>query len=298
MKNKIFFRGTGTALVTPFKDDGSVDTNSLKKLVKYQVVNGVDAVIPAGTTGESATLSDKEQAQVIETVASAAGGKIRIIAGAGSNSTVKAIALAKHALECGADGILSVGPYYNKPTQEGFFRHYASIAEAVDAPLIVYNVPGRTGSNIEAATVLRIAEEIPNIAGIKEASGNFVQIMEILRSRPDHFGVWSGDDALTLPMLALGADGVISVVANEAPKLFSRMVNLCLKGNFSHAREIHNRLLPLMNINFVESSPIPVKAALAMMGLISERYRLPLVPLGDKHRPVLEKILEQLGLLD
>jgi 4-hydroxy-tetrahydrodipicolinate synthase len=223
---------------------------------------------------------------------------VKVIAGAGSNSTTKALALAKKMIGAGAHGVLSVAPYYNKPTQEGFYQHYAAIAEATDSPIIVYNVPGRTASNIEAETTLRIAEEIPNVVGIKEASGNLGQIMEILRNRPAGFGVWSGDDAITLPMVALGADGVVSVVSNEVPGMFSQMVRLCLKGKFEKATALHNRLLPLMNFNFVESNPIPVKAALAMMGMIEERYRLPLVPLSDKHRPKLKQILEELDLLN
>ena len=221
----------------------------------------------------------------------------RFAPGAGSNSTVKAIALAKKVLAVGADGILSVGPYYNKPTQEGYYQHYAAVADAIDAPIVVYNVPGRTASNIEAFTTLRMAEEIPNIVGVKEASGNFVQIMEILRHRPKRFNVWSGDDAITFPLIALGADGVVSVVSNEVPKQFSEMVRLCLKGEFNRAIKLHYQLLDLMNFNFVESNPIPVKATLAMMGFIEEHYRLPLVPLSKKHRPRLKEILQELTLI-
>jgi 4-hydroxy-tetrahydrodipicolinate synthase len=198
----------------------------------------------------------------------------------------------------GADGILSVAPYYNKPTQEGYFRHYHAIAEAVDAEIIVYNVPGRTASNIESETTLRMAEEISCLAGIKEASGNFTQIMEILRHREKGFGVWSGDDSIALPLAALGADGVVSVVSNVAPKMFSEMVRLCLKGKFEQASVLHYKLLPLMNFDFVESNPIPVKAALVLMGLIREEYRLPMVELSEKHRPKLKKILEDLKLLN
>lgn len=297
MAKKVFFRGTGTALVTPFNAAGDVDRKALRQLVDFQINNGIEALIPCGTTGESVTLTDDEHAIVVEIVVENARKRVPVIAGAGSNSTSKAISLAKKVVAAGADGILSVAPYYNKPTQEGFFRHYATLAEEIDVPIIVYNVPGRTASNIEAETTLRMAEEIPNIIGIKEASGNFGQIMEILRNRPKGFGVWSGDDAITLPMIALGADGVISVVSNEEPKLFSHMVRLCLKGKFKEAVKLHNKLLPLMNVNFIESNPIPVKAALAMMGLIEEKYRLPLVPLSEKHRPKLKKILQQLKLV-
>lgn len=297
-KRKVLFRGTGTALVTPFKNNGSVDEVALRDLVDFQINGGVEALLPIGTTGESVTLSDDEQVFVVETVVDQARGRVTVIAGAGGNATSKVVASAKKMVEAGADAILSVAPYYNKPTQEGFYQHYSAIADAVDAPIVMYNVPGRTASNMEAATTLRIAEEIPNVVGIKEASGNFGQIMEILRNRPAGFGVWSGDDAITLPLIALGADGVVSVVSNEVPKLFSQMVRYCLKGKFNKALPLHNKLLPLMEVNFIESNPIPVKAALAMMGMIEERYRLPLVPLSEKHRPKLKKILSDLGLLD
>ena len=297
MKQKLLFRGTGTALVTPFTKTGTVDEPALQRLVEFQIKNGVEALLPTGTTGESVTLSDDEQARVVEIVASQTNGRVPVITGSGSNSTSKSIALSKLVVSHGADGILSVGPYYNKPTQEGYFQHFAAIADAVDAPMIVYNVPGRTASNIEAETTLRIAEEIPTVAGIKEASANFSQIMEILKHRPKNFAVWSGDDAITLPLAALGADGVVSVVSNEVPKEFSQMVRLCLNGKFNQAIALHNKLLPLMNFNFVESNPIPVKAALAMMGMIEEEYRLPMVPLNEKHRPRLKAILKELKLV-
>lgn len=297
MKRPYIFRGTGTALVTPFTGNGSVDAKALRKLVEFQIAGGVEALLPTGTTGEAVTLTESEQAKVVEIVAEQAGGRVPVIAGAGSNATSKAIDLGRLLTGVGADGILVVAPYYNKPTQEGLFRHFAAIAEAVDAPMIVYNVPGRTSSNIEAHTALRIAEEIPLAAGIKEASGNFGQVMEILRNRPNGFAVWSGDDATTLPFAALGADGVVSVVSNQVPKLFSEMVRLCLRGKFAEAGKIHYRLLPLMNANFIESNPIPVKAGLAMMGMIEEVYRLPLVRMSDKHRPVLRKILRDLRLV-
>ncbi|HLX11652.1 MAG TPA: 4-hydroxy-tetrahydrodipicolinate synthase [Bacteroidota bacterium] len=297
MKSNLLFRGTGTALVTPFTADGAIDEKALKGLVDFQIEGGVEAILPTGTTGESVTLNEDEQKRVIEIVVERAKGKAKIIPGTGSNSTAKAIALSKMAMEAGADGILVVGPYYNKPTQEGFFRHYAAIADAVDAPMIVYNVPGRTSSNIEAETTLRMAEDIPSVAGIKEASANFSQIMEILRRRPKGFAVWSGDDAITLPLAALGADGVVSVVSNQIPRMFSDMVRLCLVGDFVKATKQHNAMLPLMNFNFVESNPIPVKAALAMMGKISEHYRLPMVPMSEKHKPRLKEILKELKLV-
>ncbi len=297
MKTPLLFRGTGTALVTPFTTDGMVDDRALRALVEFQIRAGVEALLPTGTTGESATLSEDEQEIVVAIVAEQTRGRVPVIAGAGSNSTSKAISLSRRMLSAGADGILSVAPYYNKPTQEGYFQHYESIVEAIDGPIIVYNVPGRTASNIEAETTLRIAEDLPTVAGIKEASGNFTQIMEILRRRPSGFGVWSGDDSITLPLVALGADGVVSVVSNEAPRKFSNMVRLCLDGKFEKAAKLHNDLLPLMNFNFVESSPIPVKCALAMMGMIKEKCRLPLVPMSAKHRPRLRAILKELDLV-
>lgn len=294
---KMIFRGTGTAIVTPFRSDGSIDERALRRLVDFQIKGGVEAILPTGTTGESVTLTDAEQERVIAIVVDQARGRVKVVAGAGSNATQKAVGLARQARNAGADGILSVGPYYNKPTQEGYFRHYAAIADAVDLPIIVYNVPTRTASNIEAATTLRIAEEIPRVVGVKEASGNIVQMMEILRSRPRGFAVYSGDDQFTLPLMSLGAEGVVSVVSNEVPKEFSTMVRYCIEGKFEKATTLHNRLLPLMNVNFIESNPIPVKAALAMMGKIGEHYRLPMVPLSKKHRPLLRSVLLDLGLL-
>lgn len=291
------FQGTGTALVTPFKKDGSLDEKSLRRLVDFQIKNGVEALIPVGTTGESPTLTYKEHYRVFDIVIDQANGRAKIFAGTGSNSTEEAIEQSKHAKKAGADAALVVGPYYNKPTQDGYFQHYRAIADAVDIPIIVYNVPGRTGGNIEASTILKMASEIPAIMAVKEASGNMAQIMEIARNKPRGFSLLSGDDALTLPMMSLGGDGCISVVANETPKDFSDMVRFCLKGQWGMALSLHNKLLPLMNINFIEANPIPVKAALAMMGLIEEVYRLPLVPIGDKNREKLKTVLKDFALL-
>jgi 4-hydroxy-tetrahydrodipicolinate synthase len=292
---KQVFSGCIVALVTPLLSDGSVDEKSLRGLVEFQIAQGIDGIVPCGTTGESATLGHDEQGQVIKIVVEQARRRVPIVAGAGSNSTQTAVALAKQAQAAGVDGILSVAPYYNKPTQEGLFLHFQAIARSVDLPVIVYNVPGRTSSNIEAATIFRLSE-IANVTGVKEASGNMAQIMEILRNKPPHFSVLSGDDALTLPMLALGADGLISVAANEAPRLMRDMVAAGLKGDFANARALHHRLLPLMNVNFIESSPIPVKAALAMMGKIQETYRLPLCPMREENRTKLAKVLKELAL--
>jgi 4-hydroxy-tetrahydrodipicolinate synthase len=297
MKRKALFRGTATALVTPFKKDGSVDETTLRELVDFQISGQVEALVPVGSTGEGATLSEMEQAFVIEDVVEQVNGRVPVIAGASSNSTIKARDLARKAKESGADAILSVAPYYNKPTQEGIYQHFSSIADAVEIPIVIYNVPGRTASNISAETALRLAEEIPFVAGVKEASGNISQIMEILRNRQDGFCVWAGDDNMTLPLVALGADGVVSVVSNEVPKLFSELVRLALKGKFGKARDLHYKLLPLMEINFVESNPIPVKAALAMMGMIEEHYRLPLVQISTAARLRVEAVLRDLKLI-
>jgi len=296
-KRTLLFRGTGTALVTPFKKDGSVDEVVLRELVDRQIRAKVDALVPVGSTGEAATLSDAEQAHVIEVVVEQARGRIPVIAGASSNSTSKAIALAKEAKRRGADAILTVAPFYNKPTQEGLYQHFGAIAEAVEIPVVIYNVPGRTASNIEARTALRLADESPFIAGVKEASANIGQIMEILHHRPRGFGLWSGDDNLTLPLVALGADGIISVVSNEIPAEFAMMVRHALRGNYEKARDLHYRLLGLMNLNFIESNPIPVKAAMAMMELMGETTRLPLTSLSDAARPKLEQALRELKLI-
>lgn len=297
MKRKLLFRGTATALVTPFKKDGSVDEPALRDLVDFQLRGKVEALVPVGSTGEGATLSENEQAAIIQMVVDQANGKVPVIGGASSNSTAKAVALARTAKESGADAILTVAPFYNKPTQDGLRQHFGAIADAVDIPIVLYNVPGRTASNIEAKTALKLAEDIPHLAGIKEASANFAQIMEILHHRPAGFGVWSGDDNLTLPLIALGADGVISVVANEVPRMFSDMVRAALKNKWETAREFHYRLLHLMNVNFIESNPIPVKAALNMMGMIENQLRLPLVPLSDAHRLRMEEVLSELKLI-
>jgi 4-hydroxy-tetrahydrodipicolinate synthase len=298
MPSQFSFKGVATALVTPMHQaDGTVDEGALRSLVEFQITNGVNGVVPCGTTGESATLNHAEHHHVMDVVVEQTAGRVPVIIGAGSNSTREAISLTQHARAIGANAVLSIAPYYNKPTQEGFYQHYKAITESVEIPIFVYNVPGRTGSNITAEATLRIAE-LPGIAGIKEASGNIQQIMEILRHRPPHFTVLSGDDALTLPLMALGADGAISVIANEAPLLFSSMVRLCLEEKFSEARVVHEELLKLMNLNFIESNPIPVKSALAMMGMIEEAYRLPLTPMSGDHRFAIRRALEELHLLE
>ena len=290
------FQGTGTAMVTPFKADGTIDEKALRRFVDFQIDGGVDMLLPCGTTGEGATLDEQETDRVIQIVIEQAKRRVPVIAGAGSNSTAKAVQITRRAKKAGADGVLSVGPYYNKPTQQGFYEHFKAIAEAENMPVIVYNVPGRTGSNIEAKTMLRLAE-IPNIVAVKEASGNIGQIMEIIREAPRDFRVLCGDDAMALPVIAVGGDGIVSVVSNEAPSMMSEMIDAALDGHLERAKELHYKLLPLMNINFIESNPIPVKAALAMMGLIEENYRLPLVRIGAANREKLAKVVEEVGLL-
>ena len=290
------FQGTGTAMITPFKSDGSIDEKALRRFVDFQIEGGVDMLLPCGTTGEGATLDENETDRVIQIVIEQAKRRVPVIVGAGSNSTAKAVQLTKRAKKVGADGVLSVGPYYNKPTQQGYYEHFKAVAEAENMPVIVYNVPGRTGGNIEAKTILRLAE-IPNIVAVKEASGNIGQMMDIIHDAPRDFRLLSGDDALALPVVAVGGDGIISVVSNEAPSMMSAMVNAALEGNHAKAKELHYKLLPLMNINFIESNPIPVKAALAMMGLIEENYRLPLVRIGAANRDRVAKIVEEVGLL-
>jgi 4-hydroxy-tetrahydrodipicolinate synthase len=297
--NVEWMRGCATALVTPFKADGGVDIERMRALVGRQVGGGVRLLVPCGTTGESATMSDEEDRQVIAvTVEVARARGARVIAGAGSNSTAHAVHYSQAAREEGADAVLIVAPYYNKPTQEGLYQHFRAVALAVaPLPVVLYNVPGRTSSNISAETTLRLARDFENVAAVKEASGNLAQIMEILRGRPEGFRVLSGDDAMTFAMIALGADGLISVASNEAPGLMSRMVDAALEGRWDEARALHYRLLPLMDVNFVESSPGPVKAALALMGLIEENFRLPLVPVQAGTRERVRAVLAELGLL-
>jgi len=259
----------------------------------------VRLLVPCGTTGESATMSEEEDQHVIKLTIEAARGRARVIAGTGSNSTAAAIEYSRAARALGVDAVLVVAPYYNKPTQDGMYTHFRHVAEAVnDLPVVIYNVPGRTSSNIAATTALRLAHDVGNIVAIKEASGDLGQIMGILRERPVGFRVLSGDDSLTLALVALGADGLISVASNEAPALMSQMVTLALAGEWAEAQKLHYRLLPLMEANFIESSPGPVKAALSMMNLIEENLRLPLVPVGEKTRARLREVLSEIGLLE
>ncbi len=293
-----WMRGCATALVTPFKSDGSIDEDRMRALVDRQINGGIRLLVPCGTTGESATMTEDEDTRVIGLTIEVARGRAKVIAGAGSNSTSSAVEYSRRARDLGADAVLQVAPWYNKPTQEGLYAHFRAIAEAIpEMPIMLYNVPGRTSSNIAAQTTLRLAKDCENIVAIKEASGNLSQIMEILRERPADFCVLSGDDAVTLPLISLGGKGIVSVASNEIPDLMSQITEFALAGKWIEARELHYRLLPLMEINFVESSPGPVKAAMAMMGLLEENFRLPLVPITDKSRAKIREVITELGLL-
>ncbi len=289
-------QGVGTALITPFLSNGKVDEKTLESLVNWQIQEGIHFLVPCGTTGESPTLNHDEHLNVVDITVRTAAGRVPIIAGAGGNNTSKVVAMIAELKKLGVNGILSVSPYYNKPTQEGIYQHYRVLAESTDLPIIVYNVPGRTGSNILPDTLLRLAE-IPNIAGVKEASGDISQIGEICTRAPKGFKIFSGDDSLTLPVIALGGHGIISVASNETPGLMSKFAAACLDGKWDEARTLNRTLYPLMKINFVESSPIPVKAALAMMGKIQEVYRLPLVKISDGARAKVASVISALGLI-
>jgi 4-hydroxy-tetrahydrodipicolinate synthase len=289
-------RGCGTALVTPFRRDGSLDEDALRRLVRFQLSEGIDFLVPCGTTGETPTLEHGEYLAVIRIVLGEVGGEVPVIAGVGGNNTRKVADLAAEVGALGVQGILSVAPYYNKPTQEGLYQHFKNIAESAGLPVILYNVPGRTSSNIEPTTVVRLSK-IPNIVGIKEASGSITQQMEVLNAVEPGFRVLSGDDAFTFPLMVLGGVGVISVVSNEAPGPMSRLAHLLLDGTYDEARRLNAQLLPLMQANFIETNPIPVKAALAMMGMIEEVYRLPLVAMKPENRAKLEKVLAAQGIL-
>ena len=290
------FTGTGTALVTPFRRDGSLDESTLRALVKRQIAAGINFLVPCGTTGESPTLTHQEHLRVVEIAVELAKGKVPVLAGAGGYNTAEVITLARELADLGANGILSVTPYYNKPTQEGLYQHFKAIAGAVSLPIILYSVQGRTGVNIEPATVGRLSQ-IENIIGIKEASGNISQMSTILNAVPEDFLVLSGDDAITLPLIALGGRGVISVASNEIPAEMTALTRLALAGDFAGARQVHRRFLPLMDINFVESNPIPVKAALAEMGLLEAVWRLPLVAPKPENRARIRAVLESLNLV-
>jgi 4-hydroxy-tetrahydrodipicolinate synthase len=290
------FTGCGTALVTPFQRDLSLNEETLRRLVRRQIEAGVDFLVPCGTTGESPTLTRAEHLRVVEIALEEARGKVPVLAGAGGYNTNEVIELARELERMGVAGILSVTPYYNKPTQEGLYQHYKAIASAIRLPIVVYSVQGRTGVNVEPATMARLAA-IQNIVGVKEASGNIAQVATILNEVPSSFTVLSGDDAVTIPVMALGGRGIVSVVSNQIPGEMTHLAQACLRGDFETARRIQARYLPLMNINFVESNPIPVKAAMGLMGLLEPVYRLPLTPPSPANLVRIAKVLETAGLL-
>src|SRR6202790_4604711 len=297
MLEQQMFTGCGTAMVTPFRLDGTLDEATLIRLIHRQIEAGIDFLVPCGTTGESPTLSREEHLRVVELTVDVAKGKVPVLAGAGGYNTAEVIALSREVAAIGVDGILSVTPYYNKPTQEGLYQHYRAIASATTLPIILYSVAGRTGVNIEPPTVKRLAE-IDNIIGIKEASGSISQMATILNTVPRDFIVLSGDDAIALPLIALGGRGVISVVSNEIPEEMTYLTTLCLKGDFAAAREIQRRYHSLMKVNFVESNPIPVKAAMAEQGLLEPAWRLPLVPPKAENQARIHNVLAALGLVE
>ena len=290
-------QGCGTALVTPFQSGGRLDESALAELVEFQIEKGIDFLVPCGTTGETPTLELAEQLRVVEIVKERARGRLPIVAGAGGNDTSKVIVVARELAQLGVDALLSVTPYYNKPTQEGLYRHYAALADAVAPPIVLYNVPGRTGSNLLPPTVLRLAE-LEGVIGVKEASGSIAQMTEIATHMPDGFKLLSGDDGFVLPLIAIGGCGVISVVSNVAPRQMGEFTRLCVEGRFDLARQRQRRIHELTKACFLETNPIPAKAALAMMGRLREVYRLPLVPMGRENRRRLEEVLSREGLLE
>jgi 4-hydroxy-tetrahydrodipicolinate synthase len=290
------FKGVYTALVTPFTKDGKIDEPALRRLVNFQIENGIQGLVPVGTTGESPTLTFEEHCRVIEIVVGETRGRVSVIAGTGSNCTDEAVQLTAHAKEAGAAASLQVAPYYNKPTDDGLYRHFTAIADAVDLPMIVYNIPGRTGKNIENATMLELAKH-KNIVAVKEASGNIVQVMDLILAKPKGFAVLSGDDNLTLPIMALGGTGVVSVAGNLIPREMTALVGKILQGKWDEAMLLHYSLLPLFKAIFIETNPIPIKAALAMKGMVEEIYRLPMCPLKPSNREKLHKVLKELLIL-
>src|SRR5436190_11156236 len=289
-------RGCGTALATPFTRDGALDEPALRKLVDWQIDQGIDFLVPCGSTGEAVTMTPAEHRRVVEITVGQAKGRVPIVAGARSNDTAKAIAMSKEMKAAGATHLLHVSPMYNKPPQRGIIAHFERIADATNLPIVVYNVPGRTGSNIEAKTTLALAK-IENIIAVKEASGNLGQITDILRERPAHFAVLSGDDEMTLSVMAAGGDGIISVISNATPRLMAALCTAAEKGDFTEDRRIHLQLLPWMRAAFIESNPLPVKAAMAMLGKMENTLRLPLVPMDEKHVPTVRDALEAAGAI-
>jgi 4-hydroxy-tetrahydrodipicolinate synthase len=290
------FQGVFTAIVTPFNQDETINEEDLKKLIDFNIEKGVSGLVPMGTTGESPTLNHDEHVRVIEIVCKHVGGRVPIIAGTGSNSTKEALFMTSRAKDLGADASLQVAPYYNKPTQEGFYRHFKKIADEVDLPMIIYNIPGRTGKNIETDTIVKLAEH-PNILGVKEASGSLPQMMDVIYRTPEDFVVLSGDDNLTLPLMAVGGKGVISVASNIVPDRMSVMVKAGLDGDFEAMRKLHYELLPFFKIEFIETNPIPIKTALAMKGMIKEVFRLPMCEMSSENKKKLKIVLKELQII-
>lgn len=290
------FSGAMTALVTPFAKGGQFDEAAMRRLVEFQITEGINGLVVCGSTGEAATLNDDEYSHVVRTVVEAAGGKVPVVAGAGSNNTARAAELSRLAEQAGVDGLLHVSPFYNKPTVNGLLAHYGAIADASSLPIVTYNVPGRTGSNMTAETTLRLAKEIENVVAVKEASGNIEQVMDIIAGAPEGFQVLSGDDALTLPMMACGARGLISVASNEIPGPMTQLVQAALGGDWQSAQTLHYEWLDLMKANFIETNPQPVKTALGIMGIVEAEFRLPLVAMEANNRAELQAIVERHGL--
>jgi 4-hydroxy-tetrahydrodipicolinate synthase len=291
------FKGAITAIVTPFKEDGSLDLEALKQLVNFQIENNIDGIVPCGTTGESPTLDGDEDVRVTKAVIEAANNKVKIIAGAGSNNTKHAAEMTKAMADIGVDATLQVNPYYNKPTQEGLFRHFSAVAKATDKPVVVYNIKGRTGVNVETATLARLQKEHSNIVAVKEASGDINQVQDVINTLPKEFDVLSGDDTMTIPLIKLGGKGVVSVASNIIPNDVKQLTEYALNGDMEKAEVLHNRLLPLFEGLFVETNPIPIKAALAMKGMIKETYRLPMCEMRPSNKEKLKQLLTQMKII-
>lgn len=290
------FTGCGTALVTPFRPDLSIDEIVLRRLLRRQVESGIDFIVPCGTTGESPTLAHAEHVRVVAIAVEEANGKVPVLAGAGGYNTAEVIALGKELEQVGVDGLLSVNPYYNRPTQEGLYQHFKAIADAVPLPIVLYNIPGRTGVNIETPTLRRLAD-VENIVAVKEASGNIGQMAAVAHAMPERFDMLCGDDALTIPLIALGGRGIVSVVSNEIPAQMTKLAHLAIEGDFAGARAMQRTWMPLMEMNFIESNPIPVKTAMAMMGLLEPIWRLPMTPPALETRTKIESVLRSVGLI-
>jgi 4-hydroxy-tetrahydrodipicolinate synthase len=290
------FTGCGTALVTPFRQDLSLDEDTLRRLLRRQIESGIDFLVPCGTTGESPTLTRAEHVRIVAITVEEAKGKVPVLAGAGGYNTAEVIALGNELRQVGVDGLLSVNPYYNRPTQEGLYQHFKAIASSVSLPIVLYNIPGRTGVNIETHTLRRLAD-IDNIVGVKEASGNISQMAAVAHAMPEEFDILCGDDAITIPLIALGGRGIVSVVANEIPAEMTELTYLAMAGNFAGARALQRAWMPLMEINFIESNPIPVKTAMSIMGLLEAVWRLPMTPPAEETRARVEKVLSTVGLV-